>query len=313
MISYTADRISAISDPLTRVVRYSYDGTGRLETVTDPAGGVTRYSYDATAGGIRSIVDARGITYLRTEYDAKGRVIKEHQADGGTWSFTYLGPEDAPTGAVAVNPRGHTTTYRWDPQGFLREVTDALGQAKTFERDPATSLLLAVKGNATCTACGNQSAGDQSFTYDAKGNVLTRTDALGQTTTFMYESAFNRVASIKDPLGNITKFTYDARGNLSKRTDENNHTTSFGYDSAGLLTEIIDPLSQRTMFAYDALSNLISITDPLNHITLFRYDAISRQVETIDTLTRKTGTTYDNLDQVVAQTNAKNDANEICL
>ena len=131
---------------------------------------------------------------------------RQLQADEGIWSFTYLGPEDAPTGVVVVNPRGHTTTYRWDPQGFLREVTDALGQTKTFERDPATSLLLAVKGNATCTACGNPSAGDESFTYDAKGNVLTRTDALGQTTAFTYEPIFNRVASIKDPLGSVTEF-----------------------------------------------------------------------------------------------------------
>ena len=54
-------RLTEVTDPLGRVIRYSYDAlTLRLETVTDPAGGLTRYRYDA-AGRILTITDPRGI------------------------------------------------------------------------------------------------------------------------------------------------------------------------------------------------------------------------------------------------------------
>lgn len=307
VFSYTGSRISSIRDPLGREVQYSYNTSGRLETVADPEGGETQYSYD-TAGRILSITNARGIVQQSNSYDAQGRVVSERQADGGTWSITYLGPAEAPTGAVEVDPRGNSATYRWGPRGFLREVTDALGQTRTFERDPATDLLLTVKGNASCDACGNPSTGDGTATYDDNGNVKTRTDALGHTTTFSYEPIFNNVTSIRDPLGHVTNFTYDSNGNLKTRTDENGHTTTFAYDQFGQLTESADPLNEKTTFTYDGFGNLASITDALGKTTSFRYDALSRPIETTDTLGRKSATTYDNLDRVKIQRDAKNRA-----
>src|SRR5262249_7173685 len=87
----SAGRITKVSDPIGRAVQYTYDGQGRLETVTDPAGGVTRYGYDA-AQRIISITDPRGITYLTNEYDSAGRVVRQTQADGGVWQFSYSTP-----------------------------------------------------------------------------------------------------------------------------------------------------------------------------------------------------------------------------
>ena len=46
--------------------------------------------------------------------------------------------------------------------------------------------------------------GDFAASYDANGNVLTATDALGNTTTFTYEPAFNQVATVTDPLGHVS-------------------------------------------------------------------------------------------------------------
>lgn len=52
----TGGRVSQITDPLGRTVRYSYTADRWLETVIDPAGSVTRHSYDG-AGRITTITD----------------------------------------------------------------------------------------------------------------------------------------------------------------------------------------------------------------------------------------------------------------
>lgn len=314
LLSYDpSNRITLITDPIGRQGTYTYNVQGTLETVTDPEGGVTRYDYD-TQNRLIKVTDARGVVVARNAYDANGRVIEQEQADGGKLKFAYtlLNPA-VPTSPVLktvfTDALGRPTTYRFDPQGFLLDVTDPFEQTRIFEREPGTNLLRSIKGMGSCDACGNLSAGDESFTYDGNGNVVTRTDALNHTTQFTYDPVFNKVTSITEPTNPpaTTSFTYDPKGNLAARKDANNHTTFFTYDPFGLLTKITDPLNKETTFGYDAFGNLTSITDPLTHPTTFRYDAISRQVETTDTLGRKSRTDYNNLNRAIEQTNAKGD------
>lgn len=315
-LTYTSgNRIQSIADPIGRTVHYTYNPQGRLETVTDPEGGVTRYEYDAQ-NRLTKETDARGVVIAQNTYNADGRVIEQIQADGGKLQFAYvplnpLVPMSPVLLTTVTDPLGGKTTYRFTPQGFLTDVTDTLGQTRIFELEPGINRVLAIKGTAACTVCGVPSAGEVKFTYDANGNVLTRTDALGQTTRFTYEPVFNKVTSITVPSrtnsnGETTTFEYDSRGNLSRRTDENTHTTRFEYNTFGLLTKITDPLEKITTFDHDGFGNIIKLTDPLGTPTSFHYDALSRQIETIDALGSKTGTEYDQLSRVKTQTNARN-------
>lgn len=207
---------------------------------------------------------------------------------------------------MVTDARGNRTTYRFNPVGFLTDVTDALGQTRIVEREPGTNLLLSVKGTASCSVCGASGAGDRSFTYDADGNLLTRTDALGKTTSFTYESQFNRVASLTNSLGQVTSFAYDSRGNLTVVTDGNHHTTALTYDVFGQLIRITDPLSNELTITYDGFGNPVAITDPLGHATTLRYDAVSRWLDVTDALGRKSGTTYDRLDRILTAIDANN-------
>jgi YD repeat-containing protein len=119
---------------------------------------------------------------------------------------------------VVTDPRGHPTTSRFTPDGFPREVTDALGQTTTFERQPGTNLLL-----STTDPLGRVTR----FAYDANGNVTTITDPLNNTRTISYDPTFNKVTSITDPEQNLkppaqrlkTQIAYNAFGQPISTTD----------------------------------------------------------------------------------------------
>lgn len=298
-------RVSAITDPIGRTVQYTYNSQGSLASVTNPAGGVTQYTYDPQ-NRLLSVTDPRGIVQAQNTLDANGRVIQQvRPGGGGTLSFAYapLNP-DAPTSPImftrVTDSLGVSTGYRFNPQGFVAGLVSTQGQLRTIERASGTNQVLSVT-EANSTAA---------FTYDANGNVLTSTDALGNTTTFTYEPLFNKVTATMDPLGNTTNFTYDSRGNRLTRTDVNGHTTSFAHNSFGQVIQITDPLGQKTALAYDNFGNPISTTDPLGNTTSIVYDAISRPVQTIDALGRRSQTVYDALDRVTKQVNAQGNSTQ---
>jgi len=302
------DRITSITDQIGRQVLYTYNSQGTLETMTDPEGGLTQYGY-TPENRLTQITDPRGVVIAQITYGSDGRVIQEVQADGGVRMFSYtlfnpLLPGSPVSQTVATDPLGRQTIYRFDPQGFLLDVTDTSGQTQVFEREPGANSLLAINGVASCDVCGSSDSGDVSFTHDANGNLLTRTDALGNTTTFTYEPAYNQVASITDSLGHTTSFNYDSTGNLLTRTDENGDTTTFAYDAFGLVTQQTDPLSEHTTFSYDNFGNLATVTDPLGSTTVFEYDGASRQVASTDALGRRTETGYDDLGRVTETVDA---------
>jgi RHS repeat-associated protein len=304
----TAGRITSITDPIGRTVTYTYNTQGTLATVTDTAGGVTRYAYD-TQNRLTQITDARGTVVAQNIYDVNGRVIQQIQADGGVIKFAYtlvnpLAPSSPVMTTAVTDPLGNTTTYRFDPSGFLLDVTDAAGQTRRFTRDPQhNNLVVTSTGAASCPVCSMPQAGDQAFTYDSNGNTATKTDALGNTTTRVNEPAFNRVIATTNPLGKVTRYTYDAHGNMLTRTDPNGNTTSYSYNSYGQLILITDSGGQITHLSYDDFGNLTNVTDPLGNTTSLIYDAVSRPIVIVDPLKRRTTMVYDTLNRVVKQVN----------
>jgi RHS repeat-associated protein len=288
-VSVGVARLLSVSDPIGRVVHYGYGTTApyRLETVTDPIGGVTRYTYNA-AGGVVSITDPRGLTFLTNDYDAQGRVIRQTQADGGVWSFAYTGPASAHVTATVTDPRGHRTIHRMDGAGFGTEPVDALGQVTRHERDAAGRV----------TAMTDPLGRVTRSVYDAAGNVIRITDAAGNVRTFTHDPTFNRVTTITDPLGLVTRREYDATGNLTAIVDPLGHRTTYAYDAFGQPIAATDPLGNVTRFEYDPAGNVIATVDPLGNRTVREYDAVSRLTRQLDALGRATTIGHDFLNRV---------------
>jgi RHS repeat-associated protein len=283
----TFNRILSITDPIGRSAQYTYNSQGTLATFTDPAGATTRYTYDGS-NNMLQIVDPRGITQVQNTLDAEGRVTRQLRPDGGTLTFSYqmlnpLSPTSQVMQAQVTDSLGVQATYRFNPTGFVTDITNSLGVARHMERASGTNLLV----STTAASSSN------TYTYDVVGNVLTSTDPTGITTSFTYDPIFNNITSITDGGGNKTIFTYDAHGNLLTKTDPNGHVISNQYDSNGLLTQTTDAAGQQTTYTYDTLGNVISVKDPAGLITSYRYDGISRLIGTTDPLGRKTTYTYD--------------------
>ncbi|MBI2987006.1 MAG: IPT/TIG domain-containing protein [Deltaproteobacteria bacterium] len=289
-------RIDRIQDPIGRAILYGYDASGRLITVTDATGGITRYTYDGSNRMV-TITDPRNITFLTNEYDAAGRVIRQTQADGGMWTFTYTASGNFITQTTVADPRGNSTTYRFNSSGFLISQTNALGQTTSFERQTGTNLLLSTSDSIGRVA---------SFAYDANGNVTTITDPAGNVRGFEYEPTFNKLTKITDPLGHVTTFEYDAKGNLTATVDPTGARTTIAYNEFGQPLSTTDPLGNSTTFTYDSNGNLAVIADPLGNTTQRAYDLVSRLIEQTDPRGRSARFSYDGLNRIAQVIDALN-------
>ncbi|MFO0769545.1 MAG: RHS repeat-associated core domain-containing protein [Nitrospiraceae bacterium] len=293
------DVISSITDPMGRTVSYVYyvGSNGRLSRVSDPARGWTTYSYGEYAQtyywneGMLSITDARGITYLRNEYDINGRVAKQILADGGTYTFAYTLAGTTVTQTNVTDPRGNVTIYRMNGSQYMTQVERPGSNITNYERETGTNKLTAVVDPLSRRT---------EFTYDSNGNVLTIKDPENNTTTFTYESTYNRLATITDAmtLANVTTFAYNDTARTTTITDPESKQTVIQYSTTGQPTSITDPLSHVTSFAYDSAGNLTSTTDALSNVTTRSYDAVSRLILLTDPRGMQTRFSYDDLNRV---------------
>lgn len=299
-----SSRITSITDPLGRSVSYTYNAQGTLATVHDVAGGVTSYTYDGQ-NNLISITDPRNITYLTNSYDACGRVTQQTSADGGvtTFSYTLLNPSACTSPvdtAVLTDPNGNSTTYHFNPSGFLLDSTDPLGETTVYNVQSGTNQTQSVTDPLGRTTA---------YTYDASGNTTSITQLAlppgstlvggaspSVTTSFAYDPTFNKVTSITDPLGLTMTFKYDNKGNLVSLTDPANEQTKFAYDTTGELTSATDPLGNTAQFAYTN-GDLTRATDALGRSEIRTFDSADRLIGLANALGQSTQYQYNPLNQ----------------
>ena len=79
------------------------------------------------------------------------------------------------------------------------------------------------------------------FTYDERGNILTKTEPDGWKWTYTYDERGNRL-TMTDTNGDTTTYTYDERGNRLTKTNQYGETWkySYKYDEKCRLVEATD-------------------------------------------------------------------------
>lgn len=189
-----------VTDPFGRTLNFTYDAAGKLATMIDPAGQMYRYSYntsgmlaavsypDATPaipsdnpqriyhyenpdfpGALTGISDENGQRFSTWTYDSLGRAISSEHAGGVGKTL------------IAYNADGSSTVTDFKDSA----VTPNASRVYTFQ-----SVLSATKTTAVsqpCATCGGGSAA--SYTYDADGNIASKTDFNGNLTCYSYDSS----------------------------------------------------------------------------------------------------------------------------
>ena len=283
---YTYDvqtRTTKIIDPLGNITYHHFDDHLRLIQEDDARGYSAHYIYDER-GNLVSVTDKRGnvTTY---EYDLNGNIIRK------------------------TEPLGRVTTATYDSNNNPLTKTDANGNKMAYEYDPVHGNLLTVWecGQLPVVDCKTDpQVSKTTYSYDQYGQLLTVTDALGNTTIYEYDVYGNRVAVI-DALGNRSTFTYDAVGRKQTENHPLGRSTAYAYDKMDRLISVTDALGGTSLYVYDENGNKIEHIDANGNKTIFTYDAKDRLISKTTPLGETEEYIYDSLDRRVAIISAKGD------
>ncbi|MCD4726851.1 MAG: hypothetical protein K8R46_04270 [Pirellulales bacterium] len=112
------------------------------------------------------------------------------------------------------------------------------------------------------------------FNYDVNGNIVSRTDAAGVLTSYVYDP-MDRFIAIKYPDKTSVKYEYDALGRVIRMTDHLG-ITDYEYDIHDRLISVKDPNNNRLRYEYDSNDLITGMTYPDGTKVSYTYDPDSR-------------------------------------
>jgi RHS repeat-associated protein len=261
-------QVIADTDPLGNKTTYAYDQLGDQATLTAPDAGVTHSTYDTNGDQLSATGPTGAVT--QATYDYLGRPLTSTALDRypaastSTTTNSYAASASDPGGAwlaSSTTQDGVTTSHGYDSAGETTAVTDGAGNKTSYAYDFLGRKTATAQADGTSSAVAYDQAGNpvassqlsaagtvlatQSATFDGDGNMLSATDARGDTSTF----------------------TYGATGQLSQEvqpvTATSSITTSFGYDAAGNRTRYTDGRGNSWVTAYNPWNLPESVTEPV--------------------------------------------------
>lgn len=297
---YQPGTISQISDSLGVIASYTYEGAypALLKTVTYSDGSKYKFDYQTINDRpyLTTVKDAVDNILETHIYDSQGRATTS-EVQGGVEKYTL----DYANANLDTNP--YTT------------VTDGLGRVTKYYFDKSKGKNLVTKTEGVCSGCGGGSE-VTNYEYNDRWNVVRKTDALLNETTYAYDNEENLLTQT-DVFG-TQKWTYDSFGKVltyrdridAPNPDLNVNTAVLTYDANGNLKTVKDALNQITTVEYPATNNKglpDSIKDARNNVTKFKWFPNSGLLDEIeDPYTKKTKFTYDARGRTKTITNALN-------
>ncbi len=304
---------------------YSYDNNGNLTSKTDRNGHTITYAYDQLNRLTQKFYpDSSSVAYA---YDKDSRLTQAIDASG-TYQFTYDGigrlkqtsasysfltsrqfaasySYDAASNRSAfTDPENGVTKYSYDTLNRLKTLSDFQNHAFDFSYDALSRRTQMKRANKVTTKYTYDSLSrllsvihqkgstldGTSYTVDAVGNRITRTDFPSNTTTdYGYDAIYELLIATQ---GSTTKesYSYDAVGNRLSvlgssgwAYDSSNELTSqpnvtYSYDSNGN-TILKTDSTGTTSYAWDFENRLTSVTLPGSNGTVtFKYDPFGRRI-----------------------------------
>ena len=149
------------------------------------------------------------------------------------------------------------TTRPFFPSGGVRQWTfytyDVLGRVLTTTLPDGSVSQDAYHGLTVIETNANNQT--RTVTKDARGDVVSVTDALSHTMSYVYDPLGELLQST-DASGNVVSATYDTRGRKVSSSDPDMGTWSYSYDTLSELVSQTDAKGQTTSFVYDKLGRM---------------------------------------------------------
>ncbi len=252
-----AGLLISVTDTYNHTLTFSYDSYSRIKTLTDSSGNIIQYGYDTnnnlvsvaypdstvrtyryneaayTAGAnlphaLTGIIDENNNRYATYSYDANGKAISTEHADG-------------------------VEKYRLNYGANITTITDPLG---TNYSHNFTSIQNVLKNTGQSQPSGSGcGASASTLTYDANGNIASRTDFNGNRSNYRYDLTRNLETSRTEgltatgattPATRSTTTEWHPSFRLPVKITTANLETTYAYTSQG-------DISQKTL--KDLVSN----------------------------------------------------------
>ena len=213
------------------------DGSvSRVDTLYTPLAQAYRVTQPFKSFGSFSWSSPGSVPIIDMEFDEMGRpkwqaVPDPGDADGAVTYFAYNGLK-----SVITNPLGQKTRTTLDENGNTVKVE-----------------------NNHHLASGASDRSEIIYAYDAAGNLISSTDAMGKATTMSYDVR-GRKTQMNDPNMGLWKYAYNVLGELIWQKDAVGNTTVLTYDDLGRLANRVDKNSAKVtdktaQWTYDSASN----------------------------------------------------------
>ena len=303
---YTGDTLAGILGSSNRLLKFSYDFSGRIVQVlfSHPSLSaevpLAAYRYDLS-GDLVEAADRSGVpihyeydhhrlvaitnrkggrTYFA--YDSEGVGIARWRSDGGR--LRYFRRDDAGGRVEMTNSCGDRWISMLDDNGNVTRRVDPLRRIHENVYDPNGGLMMSdmEPSSVPCISVADEAARSETVVCAGKQTKITYND-------------FDKPLLIEAPEGNTKFFRYDDKGHLIETTGPGEAPIRIVYSPAGDVNVVTDPRGNEThwdvagfatrcwdrvgslgSFRTDALGNLEWISDPYGNETRLVFDFAGR-------------------------------------
>ncbi|MDL2297311.1 FG-GAP-like repeat-containing protein, partial [Bacteroidales bacterium OttesenSCG-928-E04] len=230
---------------------YNSDPLGRLSREISPQRSL-EYTYGTNSV---TVTDTRANVSSTKTYDVAGRLSSAIDYGGTiTYSYSYVSQQGKIRNLETISLHGNTTTI----------ITDCRGNRLSID-EPNAGLITS--------------------SYNGYGQLVSQTDANGNTTSFLYDVLGRVTRETMSPLNGtpvVTSYEYDhyeaskrGRGQISRIVTGGATKNLFRCDALGRLAEeatYIDGTEYKQLYTYNSAGQLYEITYPDGFAIVHNYD-----------------------------------------
>ncbi|OLE52048.1 MAG: hypothetical protein AUG51_19830, partial [Acidobacteria bacterium 13_1_20CM_3_53_8] len=250
-------RLSSVTDPFNYAVSYGYDTVGNRTRISLNSVTYATYTYD-TVNRLTNLADSSNQNFPHG-YDEANRLTSRTAPNGVVTSYAYDGLDRL---SSLTHTAGATTLisnqYQYNDASNITNWANASGN-HAYNYDTVNRLTSATNNgqpgeNYVYDSVGNRASShlsasyqyqpfnkltntaSASYSYDANGNLLSKTDGTG-TTTYSWNEE-NQLKQVSLPNGLIINYKYDALGRRIQRTTSSGANERYVYDGSDVLIDL---------------------------------------------------------------------------